>query len=250
MEKMKQLVRELLSDSTNKESCLQQINEALLKEYELYYNDYLTIQPLQVEIFYVNFQACPPFIDTNMQCISSINTKIDTEIWPLQSNRFGKLYYHLRGRGGVDICLSDSEQYALCATIRINNEEIWGQSKVCQRIAQIISKHENASTKEKIAEQINNRGVQNISLRAKAEADYVYHIKRKLRHMDKSYPLLLHSFMDIWNKKLSLTNLQRMNIYMAAHPTEDALEVMRRQGFHSIPVEIRIKYGIPRNAHL
>lgn len=55
MEKMKQLVQNLLSDSRNAVSYLQQINEALLRDYEVHYDDYLSIQPLQVEIFYVNF---------------------------------------------------------------------------------------------------------------------------------------------------------------------------------------------------
>lgn len=37
---------------------------------------------------------------------------------------------------------------------------------------------------------------------------------------------------------------------MAAHPTEDPLEVIRRQGFRTIPVEVRIKYGISHKMHL
>ena len=253
MEKMKQLVRNLLLDSSNTVSCLQQINEALLKEYELHYNNYLSIQPLQVEIFYVNFQANPPFIDTNMQCVSSVNSKIDPEIWKLQSDSFGRLYFHLRGHGGIDICLSDSEQYALCSTIksaRINGEEIWGQSKVCEQVMQIVSEHEGISGKKEIAYQINNLDVQTISRRTKAETGYIYHMKRRLRHTDKNNSLLLHSLMDIWNKNLALSNIQRINIFMAAHPTEDPLEVMRRQGFRTIPVEVRIKYGISHKMHL
>lgn len=253
MEKMKQLVHNLLSDSSNTVSYLQQINGALLKEYELHYSNYLSIQPLQVEIFYVNFQVNPPFVDTNMQCISSVNSKIDSEIWKLQSNNFGKLYFHLRGHGGIDVCLSDNEQYALCSTIksaRINGEDVWGQSKVCERIMQIISEHEKVSGKEEIAYQINSLDLQTIARRTDSEMGYVYHIKRRLRHIDKNNSLLLHSFMDIWNKKLPLTNMQRINIYMAAHPTENALEVMREQGFHTIPMEVRIKYGISRKTHL
>ena len=253
MEKMKQLVRNLLLDSSNTVSCLKQINEALLKEYELHYNNYLSIQPLQVEIFYVNFQANPPFIDTNMQCVSSVNSKIDPEIWKLQSDNFGRLYFHLRGHGGIDICLSDSEQYALCSTIksaRINGEEIWGQSKVCEQVMQIVSEHEGISGKKEIAYQINNLDVQTISRRTKAETGYIYHMKRRLRHTDKNNSLLLHSLMDIWNKNLALSNIQRINIFMAAHPTEDPLEVIRRQGFRTIPVEVRNKYGISHKMHL
>lgn len=252
---MKQLVQRLLSDNINAVSYLQQINEVLLKEYELQYSDYLSILPLQVEIFYVNYQANPPFVDTNMQCISSVDHQPDLDIWNLQSARFGKLYFHLRGHSGIDICLSDNKQYALCSTVksaRINGEDVWGQSKVCERIMQIIGEHENVSEKEEIAYRINYScsDSQTILPRVKQETDHVYHIKRKLRHIDKNNALLLHSFMDIWNKKLPLTNMQRINIYMAAHPTENALEVMRKQNFRSIPVEVRLKYGISRKTHL
>lgn len=253
MEQMKQLVQNLLSDSSNTVSCLQLINEALLKEYELHYGGYLSLQPLQVEIYYVNFQAQPPFVDTNMQCLS-INSRIDPEIWQLQSNNFGKLYFHLRGHGGIDICLSDSEHYALCSTVksaRINGEDVWGQSKVCERIMQTVCEHENVSKKEEIAYKINNsQDLQTLSRREKSEKGHVYHIKRKLRRLDKNDSLLLHSFMDVWNKKLALTNMQRISVYMAAHPAENVLEVMREQGFHSIPVEARIRYGLSRKTHL
>lgn len=256
MEKMKQLVQRLLSDNTNVVSCLQQINEALLRDYELHYGNYLSILPLQVEIFYVNYQTKPPFVDTNMQCMSSVNHyQPDSDVWDLQSARFGKLYFHLHGRGGIDICLSDSKQYALCSTVksaRINGEDVWGQFKVCERVMQIIGEYENLSGKEEIGCRI-NRGsdsLQSISHRVEPEAGHVYHIKRGLRRMDKNSSLQLHSFMDIWNKGLYLTNLQRIRIYMDAHPTENALEVIRQQKFRSIPAEVRIRYGIPRSTHL
>ena len=162
-------------------------------------------------------------------------------------------YISIYGHGGIDICLSDSEQYALCSTIksaRINGEEIWGQSKVCEQVMQIVSEHEGISGKKEIAYQINNLDVQTISRRTKAETGYIYHMKRRLRHTDKNNSLLLHSLMDIWNKNLALSNIQRINIFMAAHPTEDPLEVIRRQGFRTIPVEVRIKYGIAHKMHL
>lgn len=256
MEKMKQLVQNLLSDSRNAVSYLQQINEALLRDYEVHYDDYLSIQPLQVEIFYVNFHASPPFVDTNMQCISSADfrtARADPEIWQLQSDNFGKLYFHLRGRGGIDVCLSDSERYALCSTVksaRINGENIWGQSKVCEHVMQIIGGHENVSEKDEIARRINGADRQIISRRADPVTGPVYHVKRRLRRMDRNNSLQLHSFMDVWNRKLPLTNMQRINIYMAAHPAENVLDVMRERGIRSIPTEVRIKYGISRATHL
>ena len=253
METMKQLVHSLLSDTSNAVSHLQRINEALLKEYELHLGSYLSVLPLQVEIYYVNFQTRPLFVDTNMHCLSSMNAKIDPEIWSLQSGRFGKLYCHLRGHGGIDVCLSDNETYALSATIksaRINGEDVWSQSRVYARIMQIICEHEDRVGVEDITGWINGLDLQVLSRRAQPETGCVYHMKRRLRRMDKNNSLPLHSFMDVWNKKMPLTNVQRIDIYMAAHPTENALEVMRAHNYRFIPTGVRIKYGILPQARL
>lgn len=58
----------------------------------------VTVEPLWVEAYYYDETAFP---DRN------------THRSRRQRGRFGQLYFHERGYGGVDICLSDSEDYAL-----------------------------------------------------------------------------------------------------------------------------------------
>lgn len=215
--------------------------------------DYLLVQPLAVDIFYVNKKGSYPYIDTNMHCM--VDPKMQTEIWSLQSARFGQLYYHLKGAGGIDICLSDSPDYALCCTLksaRINGVDIWRQTKVRNTIVEHISEHENLEDKETVIQRINN--IQSVPVLSCREnpitKGHVYHVKRQLRRTDKNSSLPLHSFMDIWNKNMPITTAKRINLYTHAHPTENVVEVMRRQGFHFIPIEIRIKYHIDKNIKL
>ena len=56
------------------------------------------IEPLWVEAYYFRADSFP---DLNIHRS------------PLQKNRFGKLYFHRRGYGGLDLCLSDSEELYL-----------------------------------------------------------------------------------------------------------------------------------------
>lgn len=58
----------------------------------------VTIEPLWVEAYYYDEVRFP---DHNTHRSSK------------QKNRFGQLYFHERGYGGVDICLSDSEDFCL-----------------------------------------------------------------------------------------------------------------------------------------
>ena len=58
----------------------------------------IMIEPLWVEAYYFNKNT---FSDCN------------THLSEKQKNRFGQLYFHEKGRGGFDICLSDSEDYYL-----------------------------------------------------------------------------------------------------------------------------------------
>lgn len=74
---------------------LQSINKKLLTEYLICVGDYV-IEPLLVEAYYRNEQN---FKDSNVHGKDG------------QKNRFGKLYFHETGRGGIDICLSDGEYH-------------------------------------------------------------------------------------------------------------------------------------------
>ena len=58
----------------------------------------ITIEPLWVEAYYFHKNV---FSDCN------------THLSEKQKNRFGQLYFHEKGRGGFDLCLSDSEDYYL-----------------------------------------------------------------------------------------------------------------------------------------
>ena len=104
MEELKKCVHDLLNAKSNHLPLLQHINELLLRDYYLSFGGYLTLIPKEVEIYYVNRKATPPFVDTNMQCM--VDSKTNDEIWKLQSGRFGQLYFHQKGSGGIDICLS------------------------------------------------------------------------------------------------------------------------------------------------
>lgn len=74
---------------------LQEINKKLLREYLICIGDF-TIEPLLIEAYYCNPHV---FEDNNVHGFKK------------QKNRFGKLYFHEKGRGGVDICLSNGDYF-------------------------------------------------------------------------------------------------------------------------------------------
>ena len=45
-------------------------------------------------------------------------------------------------------------------------------------------------------------------------------------------------------------NVQKINLYMAAHPEENVLDVLRRNQFRYIPAEIKARYKIDRKTKL
>lgn len=92
---------------------LQEINEQLLKSYEIRVAGY-AIRPLLVEAYYYDRNRFPD---------PSIHAANENEkIWEKQSDRFGHLYVHKVGRGGIDLVLSDSAEY--CLSILIKNAEV------------------------------------------------------------------------------------------------------------------------------
>lgn len=257
MKTMNDLVRELTECTSNQVTFLQKINEALLRRYRLSYGGYLTVVPKEVELFYVNRKTRNPFVDTNMHCM--IDIKTNDEIWAMQAGRFGKLYFHRKGTGGVDICLSDSNDYALCCTLKaavVNGEECWSPLKVRNRILATICCHENLTfdmeTGKRVMARMNEQDAVSVLYPCEEVLNgHVYHLHRRaLRRRDKNAQLPLRSLIDIWNKKLQMGNVQRINLYMAAHPEEDILEVLRCNGFHYIPGEIRARYNLDKKAKL
>nr|WP_321521014.1 hypothetical protein [uncultured Macellibacteroides sp.] len=148
MNKIKVLI-EQLKIKTNKEhqiKILQNINTLLLTRYKLKIDENFIIHPIQVEGYYYDDRH---FKD---------DTVHKSE---LQKNKFGKLYFHRKGknksskilftRSGIDICLSDNDNYfysALIRSARINNEEsiIDGPQRLAQRIYRYICKNDNLSS--------------------------------------------------------------------------------------------------------
>ena len=62
--------------------------------------------------------------------------------------------------------------------------------------------------------------------------------------------LPLRSFVDLWNKKLLMGNVQKLNLYMNAHPQANILEVLREHNFRYIPFEVKIRYNMDRKVKL
>lgn len=253
MDKLKENVHKLLATKADHLTCLQRINELVLSEYCISLGGYLTLFPKDVEIYYVNRHAVPPFVDANMQCMT--DPKTNDEIWKLQSGRFGQLYFHQKGAGGVDVCLSDDEGYALCCTIRaavINGEEYWSPLKVRNRLVEIVCQQEGLSDKAEVIGWMNR--VHSLPMLRRretpAEGDF-YHLRRKnLRHRDKHVLMPLRSLMDLWNKGLAINNVQKLMIYLNLHPEANVLDVLREHQFRYIPLEIRIRYKLDKKVKL
>lgn len=101
-----------LKTETNEETIIKKLREIgakLIGEYVIEVEG-ITIEPLWVEAYYFNKNV---FSDCN------------THLSEKQKNRFGQLYFHEKGRGGFDLCLSDSEDYYLSFLLKrtsINGE--------------------------------------------------------------------------------------------------------------------------------
>lgn len=253
MEELKKCVHELLNAKGEHLPLLQRINEKILKCYCISSGGYLTLNPKVVEIYYVNRKAVPPYVDTNMQCMT--DPKTNDEVWKLQSGRFGQLYFHQKGLGGIDVCLSDSNDYALCCSIKaaeVNGEECWSPLKVRNRIVEIICQQEGLSDKVEVMEWMNRvHSMPMLRRREHPQEGEFYHVRRKgLRYRDKQVLLPLRSFMDLWNKGLAINNVQKLMIYLKLHPDADILQVLREQHFRYIPSEIRIRYQLDKKVKL
>lgn len=100
MKEFEKLV-EKLEDKNNKEEervkILQDIGKVLITEYEIIV-DGIKIEPLWVEAYYYSQNK-----------FADCNTHLDDK----QKNRFGQLYFHNKGYGGFDICLSNSDEFYL-----------------------------------------------------------------------------------------------------------------------------------------
>jgi len=111
MDELKKLVENLEKENDEKkqEKILQNIGKVLITEYEIIV-DGIKIEPLWVEAYYYNQNK-----------FADCNTHLDDK----QKNRFGQLYFHNKGYGGFDICLSNSDEFYLSFLLKatlINGE--------------------------------------------------------------------------------------------------------------------------------
>lgn len=111
MDELKELVKNLEKENDEKkqEKILQNIGKVLITEYEIIV-DGIKIEPLWVEAYYYNQNK-----------FADCNTHLDDK----QKNRFGQLYFHNKGYGGFDICLSNSDEFYLSFLLKatlINGE--------------------------------------------------------------------------------------------------------------------------------
>ena len=130
---------------------LKEINKYFIKNYEIHIDKNLIIRPIETEIYFSRFSSTNPIKDDGMCHINE-----------LQKDRFGHLYFHRYPKkdkndksntikclspktnwGGVDVCLSDSQDYCLSILIRstllfINGtregELVSGTRNICDKI--------------------------------------------------------------------------------------------------------------------
>lgn len=114
MEKLEKLVEELEKESNEKKQIktLQDIGKLLLTEYIIQVGD-LTIKPLLVEAYYYHQGK---FNDSNSHGFG--DKEIDKKCREQLSNHFNRFYFHKKGRGGVDVCLSKKD-YCLSFLIKV-----------------------------------------------------------------------------------------------------------------------------------
>lgn len=239
---------------------LQTIGGALLKDYKLTLWEGYTLFPLSVDAMYVNRNSTAPFVDSNMHC-ESADDEDSNLLQHLQSNRPGRIYWHLRGIGGIDLCLSFGTNYALCYTIRaavINDEEVWGVTKIRDTVSTAFSSHfghdATDNLKGRIASYFHAENA-DIVLAPRKDCERtdgeLYCIPRSgLRRRDANLKAPLRMLLDLWNENNGISKNQKMILYMEHHPEADLLAVLREQGFRHIPTDIRLRFGIPSGTKL
>ncbi len=138
-----------LKEETNEKTIIEQLQEIearLIREYVIKVEG-IMIEPLWVEAYYFNKNV---FSDCN------------THLSEKQKNRFGQLYFHEKGRGGFDICLSDSEDYYLSFLLKrtLINGEFVKQTE----IEDVLKKY--GKTKEEL------ENVEEVLVRREANQNY------------------------------------------------------------------------------
>ena len=144
MNELKELINQLETSNGNEVFILQKINELFLTKLMISIKDDLVLYPTEVEAYYNHAKSFPdPCVHMN----------------ELQKNRFGKLYFHRKGKkkenailfwnyGGIDVCISTSDNYYLSILIRsarINSEEkpISGPCRLLWKVVDWVCNEDN-----------------------------------------------------------------------------------------------------------
>lgn len=139
MERLKTLVSNLEKlGKNNKDDAviiLKQINEQLLTEYVIKVDDVI-IEPLLVEAYYYHPGK---FEDKNTHGYRNERCR------KMQSNRFGQLYFHRKGYGGLDLCLSMGDDYCLSFLIKnslVSHVGFCTQTKLSEQLTKTKTREE------------------------------------------------------------------------------------------------------------
>lgn len=164
MENLKPLVRMLEKlEKGNKEKAipiLQQINQQLLTEYVIKVDDVI-IEPLLVEAYYYHPGK---FEDKNTHGYRNEGCR------KMQSNRFGQLYFHRKGYGGLDLCLSMGDDYCLSFLIKnslVSHVGFCTQTKLSEQL-----------TKKKTREEMEN--IKNILCKKHRDFEIIHTVRKGL----------------------------------------------------------------------
>lgn len=237
MKDIKLLVNQLSIHDNRQEQVkiLQEINTLLLTQYMLKINDDFIIYSIEIEAYFY----------------SSLFPDDTVHKSELQRNRFGKFYFHRKGqdrdnkilfsRSGVDICLSESDEYffgVLIRSARVNDEEnvINGPQLLAQRIYRYLCRDENLTSLSK----------ENRSMLMNFEKMSIV----LNRSTVQSVPLLIHSSRIGLNNKSPYSNLQLRSLTdlnISKQKEKDVLEYMRYSNIAPTPGNIRKILGSNSN---
>lgn len=164
MERLKTLVSKLekLEKDDEKKTViiLKQINEQLLTEYVIKVDD-IIIEPLLVEAYYYHPGK---FEDFNTHGYG------DERCRKMQSNRFGQLYFHRKGYGGLDLCLSMGDDYCLSFLIKnslVSHVGFCTQTKLSEQL-----------TKKKTREEMEN--IKNVLCKKHRDFEIIHTVRKGL----------------------------------------------------------------------
>ncbi len=208
MEELKKIVVEKLKEENPKKQIqiLQDINTLLLTDYEFRIDDDI-IKPLWIEAYYYHENK---FKDDNTH-----QAKKQKE-----DDRFGKLYFHEKGRGGVDICLSCGDYYlSFLIKYACVNGIFKSQMSLCSYLLKKYKKEyvENLFVLEKIPEEEkNHREVFSSIRKGLTKESFKYEELAALIGINnKEYKFI---YATGFGKEKIVTE------YMKMHPSEDTLE--------------------------